>query len=198
VLELNYGSPSHSWREDITLKYTSHFGGTQTDLAWIKLNIVPEDFTITRFTANQFVLASSPLRPNTSLLCSAKFLQHNSSALTTQKTQPLYCWCVFTVSLHSNGHGTDYIENNLSIVKSCLPRTRVYLIRCSEKGCITPLLCCCVRVLLINGYISGSTLLAWRKYAIILYYVWSSLLNIFLLDKNRSFFQKDFYFQLQL
>jgi hypothetical protein len=47
VLPLNYGSPSPSWREDLTLKYTSHFGGTETDLAWIKLNILHEDCTIT-------------------------------------------------------------------------------------------------------------------------------------------------------
>jgi hypothetical protein len=36
-----------SWREGINLKYTSHFGGTQTDLAWIQINILHEDCTIT-------------------------------------------------------------------------------------------------------------------------------------------------------
>jgi hypothetical protein len=35
---------------------------------------------------------------------------------------------VFTAPLRSNGRGADHIENNLSLVKACLPRTRVYLV----------------------------------------------------------------------
>jgi hypothetical protein len=33
---------------------------------------------------------------------------------------------LFTAPLHSNGRGSDYIENSFSIVDACLPRARVY------------------------------------------------------------------------
>jgi hypothetical protein len=42
-------------------------------------------------------------------------LYDNSSAQTTQKTQPLYCRDVFTVSLHSSGRGANRIEKTVLI-----------------------------------------------------------------------------------
>jgi hypothetical protein len=52
---------------------------------------------------------------------SASCLQDNSSARTTQKTQPLYCWRgLFTASLHSNGLEADHIENAvLILLRAC-------------------------------------------------------------------------------
>jgi hypothetical protein len=51
---------------------------------------------------------------NPRLNCSTNCLQDNSSAWTTQKTQPLYC-CrdVSRAPLHSNGRGPDHIENTV-------------------------------------------------------------------------------------
>jgi hypothetical protein len=42
--------------------------------------------------------------------------------------------------------------------------------RCLETGCIAPLFYCCVLVLLSNGCFCDSTILAWRKYAAIVYF----------------------------
>jgi hypothetical protein len=39
--------------------------------------------------------------------------------------------------------------------------------RCLETGCITPLFYCCLRVLLSNRYLCGSTVRAWSRYATI-------------------------------
>jgi hypothetical protein len=72
------------------------------------------------FTSRSLAAASSsgdssqpPVQNSTdNWLCRRSCLQDNSSARTTQKTQPLYC-CrgVFTAPLHSNGRGADHIEN---------------------------------------------------------------------------------------
>jgi hypothetical protein len=64
-----------------------------------------------------------------SLNCSSSCLQDKSSARTTQKTQPLYCWGVFTQLFHRNCC-TRHISfrHNSSIVACghCLP-TAVFL-----------------------------------------------------------------------
>jgi hypothetical protein len=47
---------------------------------------------------------------------------------------------------------------------------------CLETGCITPLVYCCLCVLLSNGCFCGSTILAWSKYTTI-----STIFNFFIL-----------------
>jgi hypothetical protein len=72
----------------------------------------------------------------------------NPSARTTQKTQLLYCWGgVFTALLHKNCHGADHIENTALLFLRTFVSAGTFLPSfCLEKGCITPLFCCCVRV----------------------------------------------------
>jgi hypothetical protein len=63
------------------------------------------------------LLVNTP-RLNFQVNCNVSYLQDNSSARITQKTQPLYC-CrrVFTVPFHKNCRGADDIENiDLSVV----------------------------------------------------------------------------------
>jgi hypothetical protein len=59
-----------------------------------------------------FCLQQPPMQNSAELTASPSYLQDNSSAWTTQKTQP-FCCCrgMFTMPLHSNGCGVDNIEN---------------------------------------------------------------------------------------
>jgi hypothetical protein len=61
---------------------------------------------------------------NSQLNCSANCLRDDSSAWTMQKIQPLCCCRVmFTALLHSNHHGTGYIENTiLPLLRACILR----------------------------------------------------------------------------
>jgi hypothetical protein len=78
-----------------------------------------------RFTANQFILASSLLILTTRYsflnwtLAVIVRMQHYTQVLCqyTQKTQPLYC-CrgVFTAPLHSNSRGSDHIQNTVLLL----------------------------------------------------------------------------------
>jgi hypothetical protein len=75
------------------------------------------------FVANDSEGYGGSIRPRLHMVCLGRpnCLQDNSSARTTQETQPLYC-CrgVFTVPLHSNGRGADHIENTvLLLLRDC-------------------------------------------------------------------------------
>jgi hypothetical protein len=74
------------------------------------------------FTPRHWVFFSSPPTTRHRLNSSANCLQDNSSARTTQKTQPLYC-CrdMFTASLNSNSRGVDHIENTVLLLLRALP-----------------------------------------------------------------------------
>jgi hypothetical protein len=91
-------------------------------------------------------------------------LLYNHFSRTTQKKTASVvkevCLPIRSLAMDINA---DHIDNSLSIVEACLPS------RCLETGCITPFFYCCMRVLLSNGCLSGSTILAWGKYGTILY-----------------------------
>jgi hypothetical protein len=80
------------------------------------------------------VFEPTSTRLNSSVSC----LQDNSSARTTQKTQPLYC-CrgVFTAPLHSNGRCADRIENTvLLLLHACMLRALASNGRCLQSHCL--------------------------------------------------------------
>jgi sulfatase maturation enzyme AslB (radical SAM superfamily) len=57
---------------------------------------------------------------NSRLNCSASFLQNNSSAWTTKKTQPRHCCRRMSAApLRSNGCGKDHIENTGLLLHAC-------------------------------------------------------------------------------
>jgi hypothetical protein len=71
------------------------------------------------------------------LNCSANCFQDNSSARSAQKTQPLYCCSgLFTVPLHSNGHGADHIQDIVLLLCACMLRALPINGRCLQSHCL--------------------------------------------------------------
>jgi hypothetical protein len=93
-------------------------------------------------------------------------LQDNSSARTTQKTQPLYCWGgVLAAPFHSNGRGTDHIENTaLLLLRAFVSVGTCLLSRCLETVCNNPVVLLSLACVLLALHIHR---LATSMYAII-------------------------------
>jgi hypothetical protein len=123
---------------------------SQADLLYSSVVLVPSTSLASSTSPNVDLFGASDIHPenwfecrcihletaNNYCLVRPSCLQDSPSARTAEKSQPLYCRRVFTANLHSNGRGTNAIENSLCIMYPCLQ------FHCLETECITPFYCC--------------------------------------------------------